>query len=93
MTVIEGATYLTPQEAGARLGISYRTLQRWADDKKRSLWVRTNGHRTKEVRPVELDVRFTPTGYRLYSELSIERLREDFNLAHAEFDEQRGVAA
>lgn len=74
--ILDGEVYLTPQEASALLHVSYKTLQRWADARERQIWVERGGQRVKETQPVRLSVRFTPTGYRLYSRDSVERLRE-----------------
>jgi predicted site-specific integrase-resolvase len=83
MRILDGKVYLSPQEAGALLHVSYKTLQRWVDEGARKLWVR-NGHRELVRYPVEVDVQFTATGYRLYNRESIERLRADLDRERAE---------
>lgn len=78
MRIVDGEVYLSPFEASAMLGVSYKTLQRWVDKGSLNAWVGANGSRRRERRPVEIQVKYTPTGYRLYAEKSIRRLRETF---------------
>jgi predicted site-specific integrase-resolvase len=81
--ILDGELYLTAQEASTMLQVSYKTLQRWADAGERRIWVRANGngHRKKESRPVQIEVRFTPGGFRLYRASNIEALQENFAFA------------
>ena len=92
MKVVDGELYLSPQEASAQLQISYKTLQRWADAGERWIWVRGNGHREKQRLPVQLDVRYTPTGYRLYGQSSVLRLREQFERDHQPAEAETAAA-
>ena len=81
--IVDGEIYLSPQEASTVLGISYKTLQRWVEAGEASTWVGTNGNRRRKSRRVNIEVRYTPTGYRLYNQKSIQRLHE--SLAAATF--------
>ena len=81
MRIVDGEVYLSPLEASAMLGISYKTLQRWVETGTVNAWVGTHGSRRREVRPVDIEVRYTPTGYRLYKQKSIQRLCETFSAA------------
>lgn len=78
MKLMDGEVYLTPLEASAKLGVSYKTLQRWVEAGAVNTWVGTNGSRRRKLKPVKIDVRYTPTGYRFYRQKSIERLCEVF---------------
>ncbi len=84
MRTIDGEEFLAPQEAASKLDVSYKTLQRWSDIGGRWAWIRShgngngNGHRrTKEWREVQLDVKFTRAGHRLYRREDIESLLKD----------------
>jgi predicted site-specific integrase-resolvase len=70
----DGEWYLTPAEASMMLQVSYKTLQRWAETKKISVWVGTSGSRKKVMKTIKIDFFQTPTGYRYYKQASIERL-------------------
>lgn len=81
--IVDGEVYLSPIEASAILGVSYKTLQRWVEAGEVTAWVGTNGSRRRESRPVNVDVRYTPTGYRLYNQRNIQQLRDALNEAVA----------
>jgi len=83
MKLMDGEVYLSPLEASAKLGVSYKTLQRWVEAGVVNTWVGTNGNRRRELKPVKIEMRYTPTGYRLYKQKSIEQLCEDFASASA----------
>lgn len=72
MRFIEGVIYYSPMEAGMYLGVSPRTLQRWADSGHIRTRAKSNGnHVEKEI---DLHAIRTPTGYRYYSKQSVESL-------------------
>jgi DNA-binding transcriptional MerR regulator len=82
MKLMDGEVYLSPLEASAMLGVSYKTLQRWVEAGAVNTWVGTNsGSRRRKRKPVKIEVRYTPTGYRFYKQKSIERLCEEFAAA------------
>jgi DNA-binding transcriptional MerR regulator len=87
MRIVDGEMYLSPLEASAMLGVSYKTLQRWATSGWLNAWVGTNGKRRREKREVNLDVHLTPTGYRLYGQKSLERLRASVITVETKIDE------
>ena len=72
--IIDGDLYLSPTEASAKLRISYKTLQRWAESGSINAWVGTNGSRRRRRKKVKIDYLQTPTGYRYYKQESIEKL-------------------
>jgi len=72
--IVNGDVYLSPLEASALLHISYKTLQRWAESGVMSVWVGNNGAKRKKQKRVKIDYLQTPTGYRYYSQTSIEKL-------------------
>lgn len=72
----DGEWYLSPSEASAKLQISYKTLQRWAEVGTISVWI-GNGTKKKVRKEVKIDFFQTPTGYRYYKEASIEKLASE----------------
>lgn len=72
--LIEGEWWLSPNEAASLLGISYKTLQRWTEGKKMNVWTGPNGKRKRIKRTIKIEVRHTPTGYRLYRSSDIDKL-------------------
>ena len=78
--LIDGHIYLSPLEASAALRISYKTLQRWAEGQQVSYW--SKGKRCK--REVKIDMLVTPTGFRLYSQASIQSLVTTFKESNNE---------
>jgi excisionase family DNA binding protein len=72
----DGEFFLSPQEASSILNVSYKTLQRWAENGERQVWVKEEKRRVKKKLPVEIDIRTTNAGHRLYSLSSIQHLSE-----------------
>lgn len=81
--LVDGELYLSPLEASSILKVSYKTLQRWAESGILTAWVGTNGSRRREQRPVQIEFLQTPTGFRLYRQSSIERLRDQLKNTEA----------
>jgi predicted site-specific integrase-resolvase len=77
--IIDGEVYLSPLEASALVNVSYKTLQRWAETGKISVWVGDNGSRKREKKRIKIDYITTPTGYRYYQQESIKRLSSEVN--------------
>lgn len=83
MRMVDGEVYLSPLEASTMLGISYKTLQRWVEAGEVNAWVGTNGSRRREPRRINVKLRFTRTGYRLYNQKGIQELCESLATADA----------
>jgi len=75
---IEGELYLSPDEASAMLGVSYKTLQRWVEAGHAAYWKRINGKRKRAQRKISVTAKFTPTGYRIYKAADIKQLLAEF---------------
>jgi DNA-binding transcriptional MerR regulator len=70
----DGEWFLLPHEASSMLKVSYKTLQRWTERGERHVWVRQDGHRTMQSLPVDIPVRTTDAGHRLYSLNGVQQL-------------------
>lgn len=71
---VNGEDYLSPLEASGLLQVSYKTLQRWAENGEMTVWVGQNGNKKKRRKRVKIEYMQTPTGYRYYRRRSIEDL-------------------
>lgn len=72
--IVENKIYLLPHEASAMLNVSYKTLERWAELKRRTIWAGTVGSRRRKHKPVKLDLMKVKGGRRYYEMNSIRRL-------------------
>jgi len=73
---VDEELYYSPLEASQRLRVSSKTLQRWAETGSVSVWEGTSGNRKKNKKQMTIKVHQTPTGYRYYSQASIDQLSD-----------------
>jgi excisionase family DNA binding protein len=76
--LINNKVYLSPFEASAVLGISYKTLERWVDAGGMNVWAQQGARRKRVWKRLAIKRIVTPTGYRLYEQASIDALRNSF---------------
>jgi DNA-binding transcriptional MerR regulator len=72
--IINGEFYLSPMEASRELNVSYKTLERWAENGIRSAWENGESGRRREQKDIKVEYIKTPTGYRYYKLQSIQEL-------------------
>ncbi len=78
-SIVNRDEYMFPHEASARLNVSHKTLQRWAESQQMSIWVDRDGSMRRETKPVQIEYVQTTTRYRYYKRASIEKLAEELN--------------
>lgn len=77
MRFIDGEIYLSPGEAGAKIGVSHKTVMRWVEAGELKRWVMKDGKRVKVSHPVNIQPKYTFSGCRLYKESDIEKLIQE----------------
>lgn len=76
MKVIEGKIYLSPNEASQMLRVSYKTIQRWAESGKITLWIGEPGSKKRRHKRIRIKFEQMPTGYRYYARDSLLRVKD-----------------
>ncbi len=70
--IIDGEIYLSPMEASQILGISHKTLERWAEAGS----LPNRGSKNRARKKIALEVVRTATGYRYYKREGIQKLSQ-----------------